>query len=89
MPDFFIYFAGEMQLTDQPVLSGKLYTFLFVLLGGVYFAGLFVPLMDNDSAHHANIALHMYLSGDYVNLVDKGTDTCIFGWPPGVLKLWA
>jgi len=74
MPDFFIYFAGEMQLTDQPVLSGKLYTFLFVLLGGVYFAGLFVPLMDNDSAHHANIALHMYLSGDYVNLVDKGTD---------------
>ncbi len=32
--------------------------------------GLFVPLMDNDSAHHANIALRMYLTGDYVNLVD-------------------
>lgn len=30
--------------------------------------------MDNDSAHHANIALHMYLTGDYVNLVDKGSD---------------
>ena len=26
--------------------------------------------MDNDSAHHANIALHMYLTGDYVSLVD-------------------
>lgn len=32
--------------------------------------GLFIPLMDNDSAHHANIALRMYLTGDYVNLVD-------------------
>jgi 4-amino-4-deoxy-L-arabinose transferase-like glycosyltransferase len=32
--------------------------------------GLFVPLMDNDSAHHANIALRMYLTGDYVSLID-------------------
>src|ERR1700704_3891131 len=30
--------------------------------------------MDADSAHHANIALHMYLTGDYVNLVDYGKD---------------
>lgn len=30
--------------------------------------------MDNDSAHHANIALHMYLTGDYVSLVDYGKD---------------
>jgi hypothetical protein len=37
---------------------------------GVVGVGLFVPLMDNDSAHHANIALRMYLTGDYVNLVD-------------------
>ena len=28
--------------------------------------------MDNDSAHHANIALHMYLTGDYTNLIDNG-----------------
>lgn len=33
-------------------------------------AGLFVPLMDNDAAHHANIALRMFLTGDYVNLID-------------------
>lgn len=32
--------------------------------------GLFVPLMDNDSAHHANIALRMYLTGDYTSLID-------------------
>src|SRR5262250_631981 len=30
--------------------------------------------MDNDSAHHANIALHMYLNRYYVNLVDAGKD---------------
>ena len=30
--------------------------------------------MDNDSAHHANIALHMYLNRDFVNLVDAGKD---------------
>jgi len=30
--------------------------------------------MDNDAAHHANIALHMYLNRDYVNLVDAGKD---------------
>lgn len=30
--------------------------------------------MDNDSAHHANIALHMHLTGDYVSLIDYGKD---------------
>jgi len=44
------------------------------LLGIVYIIGLFVPLLDNDSAHHANIALHMYLTGDYVSLIDEGHD---------------
>jgi 4-amino-4-deoxy-L-arabinose transferase-like glycosyltransferase len=47
---------------------------LFALLGVAYVLGLFVPLLDNDSAHHANIALHMYLTGDYVNLIDEGHD---------------
>ena len=50
--------------------SDRIYKFLFALLGLVYIIGLFVPLMDNDSAHHADIALHMYLTGDYVSLVD-------------------
>lgn len=59
---------------NQPFLSRNLYIFLFSLLGIVYIIGLFVPLMDNDSAHHANIALRMHLTGDYVNLVDYGKD---------------
>jgi 4-amino-4-deoxy-L-arabinose transferase-like glycosyltransferase len=33
-----------------------------------------VHLLDNDSAHHANIAMHMYLTGNYVDLVDNGKD---------------
>jgi len=52
------------------LLSNRTYYILFFLLGLVYVAGLFVPLMDNDSAHHAGIALHMHLTGDYVRLVD-------------------
>jgi len=55
-------------------LPTRSYVFAFALLAGVYVAGLFVPLMNNDSAHHANIALHMYLTGDYVSLVDGGAD---------------
>jgi 4-amino-4-deoxy-L-arabinose transferase-like glycosyltransferase len=63
-----------MQETTTPFLSRTTYSFLYVLLAIVYIIGLFVPLMDNDSAHHANIALRMHLTGDYVNLVDYGKD---------------
>lgn len=59
---------------QQPLLSRNTYLILFSLLFVVYLIGLFVPLMDNDSAHHATIALRMYLTGDYVNLVDNGKD---------------
>jgi 4-amino-4-deoxy-L-arabinose transferase-like glycosyltransferase len=55
-------------------LPKNIYWPLFALLGVPYVIGLFVPLLDNDSAHHANIALHMYLTGDYVSLVDEGHD---------------
>jgi 4-amino-4-deoxy-L-arabinose transferase-like glycosyltransferase len=59
---------------NTPLLPSITYKFLFTLLGLVYIAGLFVPLMDNDSAHHADIALRMHLTGDYVNLIDYGKD---------------
>ena len=55
-------------------ISRSTYIALFLLLGVVYIIGLFVPLMDNDSAHHAAIALRMYQTGDYVNLMDLGHD---------------
>lgn len=66
---FFAYFAKTYRL-NTAFLSRNVYIFLFSLLGLVYTIGLFVPLMDNDSAHHANIALHMHLTGDYVSLID-------------------
>lgn len=56
----------------SPFISRSLYIFLFSVLGVVYLLGAFVPLMDDDSAHHANISLHMHLSGDYTSLVDQG-----------------
>lgn len=63
-----------MTTAINPVLSRWQYVLFFTLLAIVYACGLFVPLMDNDSAHHADIALHMYLTSDYVNLVDHGRD---------------
>jgi 4-amino-4-deoxy-L-arabinose transferase-like glycosyltransferase len=59
---------------DTPFLPNRIYKFLFALLSLVYIIGLFIPLMDNDSAHHANIALHMHLTGDYVLLIDHAGD---------------
>ena len=58
----------------SPLFSNRIYFFLFSLLGLVYVAGLSVPLMDNDSAHHADIGLRMYLTGDYVTLYDHRGD---------------
>lgn len=43
----------------------------YLLLAVVYLGGLLVPLMNNDSAHHAGIALHMHLSGDYLSLITQ------------------
>lgn len=64
----------EIATLTTGFLPNRILFFLFSLLGLAYVIGLFVPLMDNDSAHHANIALHMYLNRDYVNLVDAGKD---------------
>ncbi len=55
-------------------LPQKYYWLFLILLGLVTALGLFVPLMNNDSAHHANIALHMHTTGDYVSLIDHGAD---------------
>jgi 4-amino-4-deoxy-L-arabinose transferase-like glycosyltransferase len=34
----------------------------------VYISGLFIPLMENDSAQHATMAMRMYLQNDFVDL---------------------
>lgn len=47
---------------------------LILILAVAYIGGVFVPIVDNDSAHHASIALQMQQSGDYARLIDHGKD---------------
>ena len=42
---------------------------LIIVLSLTYLRGLFIPLMHNDAGHHANIAVHMYNTGDYINII--------------------
>jgi 4-amino-4-deoxy-L-arabinose transferase-like glycosyltransferase len=56
-------------MTQNPINNKTWFWLFFALLLG-YMFGLFVPLMNEDASHHANIALHMVQNHDYVNLVD-------------------
>jgi 4-amino-4-deoxy-L-arabinose transferase-like glycosyltransferase len=56
-------------MTQNPI-NNKTWFWLFFSLLVAYVFGLFVPLMNEDASHHANIALHMVQNHDYVNLVD-------------------
>ncbi|HRP55455.1 glycosyltransferase family 39 protein [Agriterribacter sp.] len=57
-----------------PLPGKRQYILLFFIVGICYLLGLFVPLMNGDASHHANIALHMYQHHNYVDLVDRGKD---------------
>lgn len=46
---------------------------LGLLFAITYISGLFVPLMENDSAQHASMAMRMVLQDDFVHLY-KGAD---------------
>ncbi len=47
--------------------------YILVAITVLVYLGIFsIPLMDNDAAHHANIAMHMYKTGDYHSLTDRG-----------------
>lgn len=56
-------------MTQNPI-NNQTWFWLFTALLAGYIFGLFVPLMNEDASHHANIALHMVQNHDYVNLVD-------------------
>jgi len=60
-------------LEQNPRTAANLLLFVIgTLIVASFIFGLFVPLMDSDAAHHANIALRMVLTGDYISLIDKG-----------------
>lgn len=50
------------------MISKRTYQLLFVLLGLVYLAGLFVTLFENDSAQFAVMAMRMVQENDFTNL---------------------
>lgn len=56
------------------ILSTKNIYLLYILLLLVYVSGLFIPLMENDSAQHATMAMRMYLENDFWNIYVGTTD---------------
>ena len=62
-------------MTIIPEINPKQqYIVLFIALVFVYLLGLIVPLMDEDASHHADIALQMVRSNNYIHLLSKGQD---------------
>ncbi len=57
-----------------PFCGKRQYILLLFIVSICYLLGLFVPLMNGDASHHANIALHMYQHHNYVDLIDRGKD---------------
>ncbi|WP_405209174.1 ArnT family glycosyltransferase [Aquimarina sp. LLG6339-5] len=55
-------------------LFKKDYIPLYILLIVVYLSGLWIPLMENDSAQHATMAMRMYLENDFLNIYKGGKD---------------
>lgn len=57
----------------MPMSSGRLLSYyqIWFLYAGfllVYISGLWIPLMENDSAQHASMAMRMALSGDFLHI---------------------
>lgn len=49
-------------------MSKQILVLLYACLALVYLTGLFIPLMENDSAQHAAMAMQMMLDDDYLHL---------------------
>ncbi len=50
------------------LLSTRNLIFLYLGFSLVYILGLFIPLMQNDSAQHASMAMKMALNSDFLNI---------------------
>ncbi len=55
-------------------ISNSGYLILYTLIAIVYLVGLSIPLMENDSAQHAVMAMRMYLNHDYIHLLKGNED---------------
>lgn len=50
-------------------MDKNLIRLFYILLAIVYGFGLFLPLMENDSAQHATMAMRMYLENDFFTII--------------------
>lgn len=50
------------------MITEKLFKYLYIIIALAYVSGLFIPLMENDSAQHATMSMRIYLSDDFFNL---------------------
>ncbi|TXF75147.1 ArnT family glycosyltransferase [Chryseobacterium sp.] len=55
-------------MTQNQLLSKRQIFLLFVGFSVVYISGMFIPLMENDSAQHATMAMRMALNNDFLNI---------------------
>lgn len=53
------------------MISQKTYIWLFLLVAAVYLAGMFLPLMENDSAQFGAMAFQMFDKNDFLNLMKR------------------
>ena len=55
-------------MAQDTLLSNRQLIFLYIGFAIVYISGLFIPLMQNDSAQHATMAMRMALNSDFLNI---------------------
>ncbi|MEN4759203.1 glycosyltransferase family 39 protein [Chryseobacterium sp. C39-AII1] len=56
-------------MNQNQLLSPGQILFLYIGFSIVYISGLFIPLMENDSAQHASMAMRMALENDFLNIM--------------------
>lgn len=55
-------------MKENLLLTKSQTMFLFAAFVVVYISGVFIPLMENDSAQHATMAMRMALTGDFLHI---------------------
>ncbi len=55
-------------MTENQLLSLKHLLLLYLGFAVVYISGLFIPLMENDSAQHASMAMRMAINNDFLHI---------------------
>lgn len=60
-------------MTEPKLLTNRQIFLLYIAFSVVYVSGLFIPLMQNDSAQHATMAMRMALNNDFLNIYKGDT----------------